>query len=333
MKHEKMRSLPRIGKPPPDFSNVWKNAAFALVILALAGCGKPPATTPAPAPARLDPARFDGQAAYQEAARFVGLGPKDAATDGAANAARYLLQRLNAMGLEASIDEFTDLTPKGQATLRNVIGEKKGTGGGIVIVGSHYDTKSGIGKGFEGANDSASSTAALLELARVIAESPALPVTVRVVFLDGEECMEHYGPRDGLHGSRHMVKQLVEGGTARDVLAFILLDMVGDKDLTISIPRNGTADLVTAAFQAAAEEGARTKFSLFPGEIGDDHEPFWLAGIPAVDLIDYYYGSAPGLNDYWHTTNDRMDKISAESLQIVGRVVIRMVNRLAGGAN
>ena len=80
----------------------------------------------------------------------------------------------------------------------------------------------------------------------------------------------------------------------------------------------------------ASAEGVRERFRLLPHAIIDDHEPFLDAGMPAVNLIDFEYGSAPGLNDYWHTDEDRMDKISAESLGIIGRVTLRLVNTLLG---
>jgi hypothetical protein len=51
--------------------------------------------------------------------------------------------------------------------------------------------------------------------------------------------------------------------------------------------------------------------------------------VPAIDLIDFAYGSAPGLNDYWHTPADTLDKLSAESLDLFGRVVARMVAELS----
>jgi glutaminyl-peptide cyclotransferase len=148
------------------------------------------------------------------------------------------------------------------------------------------------------------------------------------VFFDGEECMTHYGLSDGLHGSRHLAKRLIDAGRAGDIQAMILLDMIGDRDLTVTIPRNSTPALIAAFFEASREDGAREKFSLFPLQIGDDHDPFFSAGIPAIDIIDFHYGSAPGRNDYWHTEADRIDKISAESLGVVGRIVLRVLNRL-----
>lgn len=302
----------------------------ALLAAALAGlavsCGR---EAPPPRPPALDPAAFSGDRAYEELKQFVALGPRDAATPGAAAAADYLLKRLQALGVaEARIDEFADPCPSGECVFRNVVGVIPGGAAGLVILGSHFDTKSGI-PGFEGANDGGSSTAALLELAAAVARGPELPFETWVVFFDGEECRIQYGPRDGLHGSRRLARQLAADGRAKKVKAMILLDMMGDRDLTITIPRNSTPELASLAFQAAHEEKAREKFSLYPFQIGDDHEPFLSAGMPAVDLIDFRYGSAPGRNDYWHTAEDSLDKVSPESLQTVGRVVIRMLNKLA----
>lgn len=109
----------------------------------------------------------------------------------------------------------------------------------------------------------------------------------------------------------------------------ILMDMIGDRDLTVTLPRNVTPALASRVLQAAHAEGARHAFSLYPYEIGDDHEPFLQAGMPAVNLIDFQFGSAPGRNDYWHSPEDTLDKISAASLQTVGRVVVRVLNDVA----
>lgn len=260
---------------------------------------------------------------------LLALGPRDTATPGAEQAARHLKSRLDAAGVPSQLEEFQDVTPAGTATLRNVIG-RLGGGPSLIIIGSHYDTKSGI-EGFVGANDSGSSSGALIELARALAEQ--VPdgwsgPEIRFVFFDGEEAMVNYGPHDGLHGSRHHAAQLRETGRADDVLGVIVLDMIGDRDLTITLPRNGTPFLTTAVLQAAQQEGARSKFSLFAYGIGDDHESFLQLGMPAVDIIDFQFGSAPGLNDYWHTPEDTLDKLSAESLEIVGRVTIRVINDL-----
>jgi Zn-dependent M28 family amino/carboxypeptidase len=168
----------------------------------------------------------------------------------------------------------------------------------------------------------------LLALAPILKTGTKERPSVMLAFLDGEECQVAYGPNDGLHGSRHLVAGLVASGRARTVRAMILLDMVGDRNLNVAIPRNGTPELITAAFKAAEANGVREKFSLAGHAVLDDHQPFLDAGMPAVDLIDFDYGSGPGVNDYWHTPADTLDKLSPASLEIVGRVVLRMLNGL-----
>lgn len=297
----------------------WPSLPAVLATL-LCGCGDRP---PPPLPA------FDGAAALETAREFVALGPKDSGTPGAARAAEWIRARLVAAGWEASIDEFRDGPPGGELTFRNVVASRRGAGPGIVVFGAHYDTKSGI-PDFEGANDSASGVAALLEIARVYARS-APPCEVRLAFFDGEECRVAYGPHDGLHGSRRLARRAVDEGWARDVRAVLILDMIGDRDLTVTLPRNGTPALLSAVFDAAHAEGVRDRFRLAPGQVLDDHVPFLEAGMPAVDLIDFEFGSAPGLNDHWHTPADSMDKLSADSLAIVSRVALRTAAAVASG--
>ncbi|HEY8240486.1 MAG TPA: M28 family peptidase [Kiritimatiellia bacterium] len=300
---------------------------FAILLLALSSCN--PAAKPAPRPSSLDPSIFNAERAMYEVQSFVAVGPRNAGTAGAEKAAAYLYNRLQALGVAATVDVFMAKSPEDFTVFRNVIGSIPGTGPGVIIVASHFDTKSGI-EGFVGANDSGSSSGILLELARLFAQAPSLGPEIRFVFFDGEECMQSYGPNDGLQGSRHYASQLVAAGAAKEVLAVILLDMVGDKSLSITLPRNGAQELKVAVMAAAHEENVREKFSLHPFEVGDDHVPFLEAGMPAVDIIDFDFGSAPGLNDYWHTAQDTMDKLSAESLGLIGRVTIRGENDAVG---
>jgi glutaminyl-peptide cyclotransferase len=141
--------------------------------------------------------------------------------------------------------------------------------------------------------------------------------------VDGEECRRAYGPADGLHGSRRLA------GRA-DILAppldaVVVLDMVGDRDLTVTIPRNSDMRLAARVFAAAERLGHRRVFRLASTAILDDHVPFREAGIPAINLIDFEFGSAPGLNDYWHTLQDTTANMSPRSLEIVGRVVLAVL--------
>ena len=303
-------------------------------LLCAAGCGPRAAETAPAAAVAVEAARpraaVSGEAALAEVRDVVALGNRDAGTEGAKKAAVYLFDRLRALGVEAEIQEFSEASPQGETVFRNVLGRIPGGDGRIVLLGSHYDTKAGIA-GFEGANDSGSSTGLLLELARAFKANGPHGAEIRFAFFDGEECMEHYGPQDGFHGSLHLAAAMAADGSLSNVAAMILLDMVGDKDLTITIPRNSTPWLTTLAFEAARAEGVRKHFGLYPQAVGDDHEAFFSRGVPAIDLIDFEFGSAPGKNDYWHTAEDSMDKLSAESLGIVGRVAARMVEAIARG--
>ena len=292
-------------------------------LLAGAGCRQPVHHA---ATVRPDPAGFQGALALGEVQTFLALGPRDATTPGGERAARYLAARLAELGIEASVDRFDDRSVDGPAVFRNVIGRLPGKTPAIIVLAAHYDTKSGIA-GFDGANDSGSGVGLLLALGAWYRAAPGAS-EIRLAFLDGEECLRSYGPHDGFHGSRRLAARLVEQGLASRVRAVIVLDMIGDRDLSVTVPRNGTPALAAAAFRAAAEDGHRAAFAYFPGEILDDHQAFLNAGMPALDLIDFEYGSAPGLNDYWHTAADTLDKLSVESLGTVGRVVIRMVEGL-----
>jgi Zn-dependent M28 family amino/carboxypeptidase len=279
-------------------------------------------------------AAFDGQRAYAEVESLVAISPRDAGTPGALEAAAHIRSRLEAFGVQARMDTFTDMTPNGEKTFHNVIGEIRGNSDRWVILGSHFDTMPGI-ENFQGANDSGSSTGVLLELARMLATRGAVPQTgIQFAFFDGEEGVAHYIPGDGLHGSRWHAAQLKASGAAERIDAMILLDMVGDRDLHFTIPANSSASLVKEVLNAARDCGYRDRFSLDrTSVITDDHVPFLRIGIPAIDLIDFKYGSAPGLNDYWHTADDNLDHISAESLRITGEIVARLLDTKLFGAN
>ncbi|MCL1857450.1 MAG: M28 family metallopeptidase [Kiritimatiellaeota bacterium] len=254
-------------------------------------------------------------------------GPRDAGTVEAGYAAQWIAQKLRAAGLRAKADTWREATPRGMTTFSNIFADIPGEMPDLIILGSHYDTKSGIAPDFTGANDGGSSTGLLLELAKVLKQAPPPKYTVRLAFFDGEECIESYRINDGLHGSRRMAEQ-VAGDTNTPVRAVIILDMVGDRDLNLIIPRNVSPPLAKVALDAAQDVGHASALSIGRLKMVDDHWPFLDWGIPAIVLIDFEYGSASGKNDYWHTPEDTVDKLSAESLGITGRLVLAMLRRL-----
>jgi len=109
----------------------------------------------------------------------------------------------------------------------------------------------------------------------------------------------------------------------------ILMDMIGDRNLKIQVPRNSSATLRVLALRAADALNLRQHIGLFDGAILDDHQPFLDRGFVAIDLIDFDYGREPGGNDYWHTREDTVDKLSAESLYVTGSIVLKMIDLIA----
>jgi Zn-dependent M28 family amino/carboxypeptidase len=273
----------------------------------------------------------DARYAYSTAAEFVrDCTPRDAGTVRGRLAANWIMDRVSRSGVDASVDVFKADSPKGVKSFANVVVEFPGTKPKApwVVLISHFDTPPGIGEGFEGANDGASTTGLLIALAGVIRRSGKLPDNIMLLWTDAEECMISYAENDGFQGAKHAMKGFVD--RRRAVKAAIGLDMLGDRDLHIQMPVNGTVKLQNAVFDAAKRAGLEGLVSIGKDIVKDDFAVFYDAGCPAVNLIDFHYGSAPGKNDYWHTVKDRMDKISEESLLKSGMLVVELLNMLEG---
>jgi Zn-dependent M28 family amino/carboxypeptidase len=294
--------------------------AVAVAVALLAGCKAKP-----PPPIVWD--AFSGDRAYEHVRQLVNYGPHPSGSPGLTRAATYITTQLQEIGLETSEQVFVAPTPRGPVQFRNIIGKTRGGHDGpekVVVIASHYDTKWFTNMTFVGANDGGSSTGVLLEMARVASAQPNL----WFVFLDGEEAMNQYGTDDGLWGSKFFVEDLKSRSQTDWIKAMVLLDMVGDSHLEIQIPADSKPSLIDEVFKAAKDTGHRDSFRYSGTYMLDDHVPFLNAGIPATDLIDFEFGSAPGLNDYWHTDKDTLDKISPHSLEITGQTTLRLLTLL-----
>ena len=251
--------------------------------------------------------------------------PRDSGTTRSMLAANYLLDAASAAGADVRRDMFVAKTPKGERRFTNLVASfKRNPDAPWVVLVSHYDTKTGVD--CPGANDGASTSGLLVALAGVLYNHRTQNDNVMLIWTDGEECMNAYVEDDGLWGSRHAAKSLKESGVK--VKAVICLDMLGDKDLHVSIPKNSSPALSKIALAAAKKAGVADKVSRIDLLVKDDHVPFLEAGFKSIDLIDFEYGSAPGLNDYWHTDKDTVDKISEKSLFTAGKLVVGMLNIL-----
>ncbi len=288
-----------------------------------------------PAPAAPAGPAFDAARAFEHVKRQVAFGPRPAGTPALAETRKYLKGELESYGLAVREEAFTADTPKGKVQMVNVVAELAGASPDVIILSSHYDTK--ILKDFVGANDGASSTGALLEIARVVAEGAKAKkpdLTVEFVFFDGEEAVVEWSDTDSTYGSRHFVDTREDNGTLGKIRAMVLLDMIGDKDLAISREMNSTQMLTDIIWKTAASLGYTKQFPNTGYYIEDDHMPFLEAGVPAVDLIDFQYGTdqnhGPGgpTNAYWHASTDTVDKLSPESLKAVGDTIVAALPKL-----
>ena len=263
-----------------------------------------PAAAAAPAP-RPNVDHFDEQAAWTWLKRQVAMGPRPAGSP----ASRRLAERLRS----ALPGGRFQPVPGG---LRNVIGVVPGRNPKrVVVLGAHYDTKDL--PGFVGANDGASGTAVALQLARTV-KPRALRPTLVVILFDGEESPP--GATDfetsGLRGSK------VAARSFRHAEAMILLDFVGDKDL--SLPRESLSDerLWARLRAAAARVGVGRVFPpRVQGAVLDDHLPFLRAGVPAINLIDFDFPC-------WHQRCDDLSAVSIRSVDAVGEAVLQLLRTL-----
>jgi hypothetical protein len=282
--------------------------------------------TRASAPAAPVPAEiwkeFSGERAFAHARIQVQFGPRPSGSRELEKAREQIRAALRGDGWEIEEQPFTGNTPRAPIQFVNIIARHASASGGPAlattqqaIVCSHYDTKRFTTIKFVGANDGASSTGALLELARVLAKDPALAAKVELVFFDGEEAVAQFSETDGLYGSRYYARRLREQNRAGQFKFGILWDMIGDKDLTITCPPDSPQPLTEQIFAAADALGLRAHFGYYDRSVMDDHVPLNEARIPTVDLIDFDYFP-------WHTADDTLDKLDAESLRKVGAVTL-----------
>ena len=263
-----------------------------------------------------EPETFDGQRALADVETQVAFGTRIPGSSGHVQVQEWMRAELSAAGWNSRIQSAEMLGHP----IQNVIAYR-GDDVPKIILAAHYDTRMIADNDPDlirrvdpvpGANDGASGVAVLIELARVIPEDS---VPIWLVFFDAEDNGRIEG-WDWILGSQAFVNKLEFRPEA-----VVIVDMIGDADLNIYIEKNSNSALVNEIWNIAAELGYEQSFIPEPKySILDDHTPFLQAGIPAVDIIDFDY-------PYWHTTNDTVDKVSAESLRVVGTTLQEWITR------
>src|SRR5689334_17272899 len=269
---------------------------------------------------------FDSKQSFEYTAQVAGFGERWPGSPGHQKTRDLIQQVLKKNGAQIEGDDFTAKTPRGPVEVHNIIGKFNVSADPkqpIFILGGHYDTL--FKKGFIGANDGASSTAILLSFADAVAQQKT-KMQIWLVWTDLEEAIESFTNGDGLYGSTHLAQKLAVEGLVPRIRGFFLLDMIGDKDLSVARETNSSDALQKIIYRAAKQLGYAKYFFQYDANIIDDHAPFLQVGIPAVDVVDAEYGPVgpeyDGMGEYHHTNLDTMDKVSEHSLEVVGRTIL-----------
>jgi glutaminyl-peptide cyclotransferase len=293
------------------------------------------AVTTAPPPAQQNPADeapppdktggFDGKRAYAHVAKQVSFGPRPAGSPALAQTQDYLLAELKSYGCTTEVDAFNSDTPAGKIAMKNILVKIPGDKPGIILLGTHYDTKRL--ENFVGADDAGSSTGVMLELARLLCSQHGRNA-VWIAFFDGEEAVrEQWEDPDNCYGSRQMAARFAASGDLPKIKAFLLADLVGTKTPHFKREENSTKWLVDVVWGVAKKLGYGNIFLDQSSPIEDDHLSFTKRHVPSVDVIDLDNG-ASGDVYYWHTPQDSLDKISPKTLAIVGHVFLESLKQL-----
>ena len=275
---------------------------------------------------------FSGQTAYTLAREYVTAAPhRWIGSPGHAKAEEFIKSHFKQEAAKGNfeVDSFSANTPAGYLPMKNFIVRYPGKKNGVIVIGSHYETNYWLKNiNYVGANDGGSTTGLLIELGNYFRAHPPEGYSVWLVFFDGEESINtDWTDRDSLYGSRHLAAKWASDGTLSKVKAFLLADMIGDKDLNINLDDASTPWL-REMLRTAAKNTGHSAY-IYKHEIGveDDHLPFAQRGVPVLDLIDMDYGphTAQSPDGYHHTDKDTLDKISAHSLQVSGDLFLEMV--------
>jgi hypothetical protein len=276
------------------------------------------------------PVEFNGLGAFKYVEQQMAFGPRVPNTPGHQKTGDWLLAELRARADTVIVQEFRHTTGKGQTLrLRNFFARFRPQATDRVLLLAHWDTRPFADKSANlgqqrlpvpGANDGASGVAVLLGVADALKAKPPT-IGVDLLFVDGEDYGDFTDSTESLIGSRYFVKHLPPGYTT---LFAVLFDMVGDRDLEIvqeGWSAQNAPEVVRRVWQTADRLGYGRIFVNRVGQaLTDDHVPLQQVGIRAIDVIDFDF-------PYHHTTEDTIDKVSAESLQIVGNVAVALIRQ------
>ncbi|MCD6115871.1 M28 family peptidase [bacterium] len=271
--------------------------------------------------------KFGQNRAYEYLKKQCSFGPRVPGTKAHGLCQAFIVQNLKRCSDSVSLQPFPFTNPKtGKTRILNNIIARFGKSKDRILLCAHWDTrpwadmdekKENWNKGVPGANDGASGTAILLEIAGILKDNPPA-IGIDLVFFDGEDAGSYGDDNSWCQGSKFYAENRGKEPIPRYA---VLLDFVGNKNLHLpveAISQEFAPDIVDLVWSKAQELGLYA-FDKSPGpQVLDDHLQLIKAGIPAIDLIDFSY-------PYYHTTKDTPDKCSPESLGIVGTLLVHLI--------
>ncbi|WP_263376282.1 M28 family peptidase [Granulicella aggregans] len=298
-----------------------RQLAISLCVLSTLACS-----------AQKHPSPISGQAIYNLTQQYVNTAPHRYVGSPDHAAAEAFIKSQFAPEIAKGTfetDSFVASTPIGMVPMRNYIVRYPGKKDGIIVLASHYETNYPLKDiNFVGANDGACTTALLIEIAHYLRTHPPEGYSVWIVFDDGEEAIKEWSDSDSLYGTRHLAAKWSKDSTITKIKAFLLADMIGDKDL--NIPREGNSTQWLSDLLATAAKNTGHSANVFKSSTTelDDHLPFKQRNVPVLDIGDFDYGphTAQMPDGYHHTAQDTMDKISAKSLQTSADLFLEMIH-------
>jgi hypothetical protein len=318
--------------------------AFSVALLGLTGCkasgndatgaaqppfmsavASAPPQNPDDAPAPEKTGGFDGKHAYALVAKQVSFGQRPSGSQAIVQLQDFLQSELKSYGCTVDADNFSADTPAGRLPMKNLLVKIPGEKPGVILLGTHYDTKR-LDK-FVGADDAGSSTAVMLEIARLLCKQRG-KYAIWIAFFDGEEAVNpDWKDPDNRYGSRQMAAKLAASGDLPKIKAFLLADIVGGKHIHFKKESYSTKWLTELVWKTSDQLGYQSIFLNQESPVEDDHLSFLSRNVPSADVIDLDNGP-DGDVYYWHTPQDTLDRISAKSLAIVGHVFLESVKQL-----
>jgi len=283
--------------------------------------------------------QFNGENAYEFVEDQLNIGFRIPGTQERANCANYFLLKFREIDYNFTyiFHNFTVHSTECQ----NVLFKLNQNYDNIIILAAHYDTRAKATKDplqtnrdlpIPGANDGASGSAVLIELAKVLYKQKAnLSCQIWFLFFDAEDQGKDLASGivgwDWCEGSKKFVEEINKFYDSKTEFfdCMILLDMVGGSNLKFIKEKYSTSSLLNELFTVGRKLGYTSEFPLksISASITDDHTAFIKYGIPAADLIINFWNNPNW--PYHHTTDDNLNHISNYSLEVTGKTVEQFV--------